>query len=537
MRAPLFPRRLLPAIAACALLVMPAAWSQATIDTAAGPVAASPAAAARPNIVLISLDDLNDWIGPLRGHPQARTPNIDRFAQRAVNFARTYTASPSCNPSRTALLSGRAPYRTGMYSNYQSWRQVLPDEVMLPEYFRKAGYWTGGAGKIFHNNQPDPRSWHEFYPSLTQQMPKYQQPKQDGSVTASMSDDPATPINMPMFENMYTAFDWGPMDVPTEETGDYTSLRWAIDKLDALPTGQPFLLALGVYRPHNPWYVPRKYFDMFPLETVQLPPTLENDLDDIPERGWELAHRGGNYHKHVTESHNERQVVQAYLASIAYADDLFGQMIDAIDASPHAGNTIIVLFSDHGWGFGQKQHWRKFALWENILRTVMMVDVPPGASATLPAGSVRGGRVDSLTSLMDLFPTLTQLAGLPAKPGMDGHSLVPLLADPMAKWDYPAISTYDYNEFSIRSGSLHYIRYIDGSEEFYDLATDPLEWHNRADDPRAAADKARLAAMIPTDAAPLGPLVKLMPHHIPPFASVEEYRAYKARTPREKPAP
>lgn len=487
------------------------------LPAGSGTAASDGQARQRPNVVLISIDDLNDWIGPLRGHPQVRTPNLDRFAQRAVNFARTYTASPSCNPSRTALLSGRAPYHTGMYSNYQGWRQVLPDEVMLPEYFRKAGYWTGGAGKMFHNNQPDVRSWMEYYPALDQQMPKYHQPNPRGTV------------NMPVFEDMYLAFDWAPLDVPDEETGDYKSVQWAIDKLAQLPRDEPFFLGVGIYRPHNPWYVPREYFDMFPLDQVQLPPVLENDLDDVPERGRELASRGGDYHRHVTESGNAKHVVQAYLASIAYADMLFGRMIDAIDRSPQADNTIIVLFSDHGWGFGQKQHWRKFALWENIVRTVMMIDVPEGVSAALPQGSAPGGRVESLVSLLDIFPTLTELAALPPKPGMDGRSLVPLLADPLRPWDHPAISTYDFGEFSIRSGNLHYIRYIDGSEEFYDLSTDPLEWHNLANDPRAAADKARLAAMIPADPAPLGPLIELQPHHIPPFASPEEYRAYKAR--------
>ena len=477
----------------------------------------------QPNVILISIDDLNEWIGPLRGHPQVRTPNIDRFAQRSVNFARAYTSSPACNPSRTALLSGRPAYRTGMYSNYQNWRQVLPDEVMLPEYFRKAGYWTGGTGKIFHNNQPDVRSWMEFYPAIDQQMQAEPRPNPKG-----------TTANMPPFKNMYMAFDWAQLDEPIENTGDYKSVHWAIDKLDQLPSDKPFFLGVGIYRPHNPWYVPREFFDMFPLDQVQLPPILENDLDDVPERGRDLAHRGGNYHKHVTESGNNRQVVQAYLASIAYADTLFGQMLDAIDKSAHADKTIIVLFSDHGWGFGQKQHWRKFALWENIIHTVMMMEVPAGVSAALPNGSAKGGRVESPTSLIDIFPTLTELTALPAKEGVTGHSLVPLLENPMRKWDYPAISTYDYSEFSIRSGALHYIRYIDGSEEFYNLAVDPLEWRNLANVASMAEEKARVAAMVPTDLAPLGPTIPLEAHNIPPFASVEDYRAYKAQEEKER---
>ena len=468
----------------------------------------------RPNVLFISVDDLNDWIEPLGGHPQARTPNLNRLANQAVTFTNAYTASPACNPSRTAMLTGRHSYRTGMYSNYQYWREVLPDEVTLPRYFSMNGYWSGGAGKIFHNDQPDPDSWDDYFPSKEKHMPDYFRPDPDGTV------------NMPAFENMYGDFDWSPIDMEDEETGDFQSVDWVIRQLER-EHDRPFFLAAGIYRPHVPWYVPRKYFDMFPLESVELPRILESDLEDIGERGRDLAYRGGNYHRHILEAGQWRKAVQGYLASIAYADAMVGRLLDALEASPHADNTIVVLWSDHGWQLGEKQHWRKFALWDNVARVVLMIRSPEGIGA-LPGGSADGGRSPGITSLMDVFPTLVDLAGLPEKDGLDGRSLVPLLKNPAAEWDHHAITTYDFSEYSIRTERWRYIRYIDGSEELYDHHNDPEEWTNLAADPGFAAVKNEMAARIPRNPAPLvATSYKLSPHHVPPFRSEQHYLEWK----------
>ncbi|MEE9473260.1 MAG: sulfatase, partial [Acidimicrobiia bacterium] len=317
-----------------------------------------PKAVTQPNILFISVDDLNDWIEPLGGHPQARTPNLNRLAEQAVTFTNAYTASPACNPSRTAMLTGMHTYRSGMYSNYQYWREVLPNAVTLPQYFSQNGYRSAGAGKIFHNDQPDPQSWDDYFPSKEKHMPDYFRPVPGGTV------------NMPAFENMYGDFDWSPIDIPDEETGDFQSVDWIISQLQR-EHDRPFFLAAGIYRPHVPWYVPSKYFEMFPLESVTLPLVLENDLEDIGERGHDLAYRGGNYHRHVVEAGQWERAVQGYLASTAYADAMVGRLLDALDASPYADNTIVLLWSDHGWQLGEKEHWRKFALWENVAKTVM----------------------------------------------------------------------------------------------------------------------------------------------------------------------
>lgn len=466
-----------------------------------------------PNVLFISIDDLNDWVEPLGGHPQAETPNLSRLAAEGVNFAHAYTASPACNPSRMALLSGRHTYRTGMYSNYQDWKVVMPDVVTLPQFFSARGYWAGGAGKIFHNGQPYPEAWDEYFPSKEKHMPDYFYPS------------PGETVNMPAFEHMYGDFDWAPLDLPVEETGDYRSVSWALDQL-ARDRDKPFFLAVGIYRPHVPWYVPKEFFDKHPLESVRLPEVADNDLEDVPGRGRNIASRAGNYHKHVVEAGKWQEAVQGYLASISYADAMLGRLLDGLEQSAYADNTIVVLWSDHGWQLGEKQHWRKFALWENVARVVLMMRVPAGLSEALPEGTPRGGQVERIVSLVDIFPTLADLAGIPAPGYLDGNSLVPLLENPGTEWEYPAITTYDYDEFSVRTENFRYIRYIDGGEELYDHRNDPEEWINRAYDPEYAATKAEMAALIPKDAVPLGPTIELMPHHTPPFGSAEQYREY-----------
>ncbi len=467
-------------------------------------------AAGRPNVLFISVDDLNDWIEPLGGHPQARTPNISRLAAQGALFTRAYTPSPSCNPGRTALLTGQHTYTTGMYSNYQYWREVVPEAVTLPDYFHRNGYWTAGSGKIFHNGQPDPGAWDDYFPALDRQM------------TGSPRPDGTGPVNMPVFPEMYGAFDWAPVDVADEQMGDHRSVSWVIEQIEQ-DHDRPFFLAAGIYRPHLPWYVPRKYFDLFPLDEIVLPELLEDDLEDVPARAHEIAYRGGGYHEHVVEADQWAEAVQGYLASIAYADAEVGRLLDALDASAHADNTIVVLWSDHGWQFGEKEHWRKFALWENLARVVMVWRVPPGTPG-LAVGTTSGSVSGRTVSLLDMYPTLLELTGVPTRSGLDGVSLVPLLRDPDSAWDRPVITTYQFSEYSIRDERYRYIRYIDGSEELYDHDVDPHEWTNLADDPKHAAAKARLAGLLPTSPAPfVDTNYPLQSHHVAPLRSLEGY--------------
>jgi len=464
----------------------------------------------KPNVLFISIDDLNDWIEPLGGHPQARTPNLARFAREGVTFTHAYCSSPACNPSRTAIMTGLAPYRSGVYSNYQDWREIITDYTSLGAYFRQHGYYATGAGKIFHYHMIDPNCWDDYWPSIEKEMPdEYLPPGK-------------RPINMPEFENMYKMFDWAPLDIDDPVMGDYKSVTYVRKQLRR-QHDKPFFLACGIYRPHLPWYVPRKYFDMFPLESVKLPRILENDLDDLNERAIDIAHRGGNYHRHVVQAGQWKNAVQGYLASIAFADAMLGKILDALEESPYADNTIVIIWSDHGWQLGEKEHWRKFALWENVLRSVLMIKVPKGASG-LPNGTPKGTRCERIVSLQDIYPTLLELCGLPPRPDIDGRSLVPLLKNSESPWPYPAISTYDFSEFSIRTERWRYTVYIDDSEELYDHSQDPEEWTNLANIPKYDNIKQTLRQYIPKNPAPLVKTsLKLQPHHIPPFKSKEEY--------------
>ena len=467
----------------------------------------------RPNILFISLDDLNDWTGFMGGHPQASTPYLDAFAEESMTFMNNYCTSPGCNPSRSTLMTGLHTYTSGMYSNYQDWRKVpkMAKAKTIGHYLRDQGYYSTGAGKIFHYAQVDTNCWDAYYPSQKNNMPADFLP-------------PDRPVNMKSFKYMYGMFDWAPLEVDEAVLGDVKTVNYVIEQLQT-EHDRPFFLAAGIYRPHVPWYVPVEYYDRFPLDSVELPAVIPNDLEDLGDRAREMIRRGGNYHKHVAEADLWKEAVQGYLASIAFADDMVGRLLDALKNSAYADNTIVMIWSDHGWQLGEKQHWRKFALWENLIRTVLMIQVPSDCSPALNEGTDQGARSSSLTSLLDLYPTIVELCGVP-KPGhLDGQSLVPLMRDPLHHIDRAIISTYDFGDYSVRQGKWHYIKYIDDSEELYDLSQDPNEWYNLGNQPAFDSIKALLGASLPTDPEPLveASLITLMEHHIPPIKSREFY--------------
>ncbi|MGE3806826.1 MAG: sulfatase [Gemmataceae bacterium] len=430
----------------------------------------------KPNVLFIAVDDLNDWIGVLGGHPQARTPNIDRLAARGTLFAHAYCAAPACNPSRAALMTGIRPSSSGVYHNDKPWRRGLPDAVTLPQYFMKHGYTALGSGKIYHGSFPDPESWDEYYPSKTKQKPADPLPK-------------VVPANgIPRTAH----FDWGPVDVDDAKMGDAQVADYIVEQLGK-KHAKPFFMACGFYRPHLPWHVPRKYFDQFPLDKIQLPKTLEKDLEDVPAAGVKMARPQGD-HATVLKYNQWKQAVQGYLASIAFVDGQIGRVLDALDKSPEAKNTIVVFWTDHGWHLGEKEHWRKFALWEEATRTPLIMIVP---GLTRP-----DTRCDAPVSLVDIYPTLVDVCGLPARKELEGVSLKPMLEDPKAKWERPALTTHGRNHHALRSARYRYIRYADGSEELYDHQQDPMEWKNLAGDPKLAAVKKDLARWLPEKNVP-----------------------------------
>jgi arylsulfatase A-like enzyme len=435
-----------------------------------------------PNVLFIAIDDLNDWTGLLRGHPQARTPNIDRLAKRGVLFTNAHCAAPACNPSRAALMTGVPPFRSGVYHNPQPWRKALPNAVTIPQYFTRHGYWSAGSGKIFHGGFPDPASWDAYWPSKTR--PQFNDPRPPKANINGLGKG---------------HFDWGPVDVADAAMGDAKTVDWICQQLGR-QHDKPIFLACGLYRPHLPWYVPRKYFDMFPVDSIELPKVLANDLDDIPPTGVAIAKPKGD-HAAVVRHGQWKLAVQGYLASIAFADTQVGRVIDALDQSPNRSTTIVVLWTDHGWHLGEKEHWRKFALWEEATRTPLIMIVPPATSKVVPNGTPIGVECGVPVSLMDLYPTLVELCSLPQRPDIAGRSLVPLLVDPTTRWDRAVVTTFGRGNHAVRGYRWRYIRYKDGRQELYDHQADPSEWHNLADSDTHRDVIERLAKYLPKDEA------------------------------------
>ncbi len=444
---------------------------------------------ARFDILFIAIDDLNDWVGYLGGHPQAQTPNIDRLAARGMAFLNAQSPSDICHASRTAILTGLRPSTSGIYGNGPDWRnqEIFRDKPTLPRFFRDNGYATHGAGKIFHAQTftangfagfNDTTAWEDFFPSLDRQLP-----------------DEFGPFEIPANGNSWgRSFDWAPLVAEDYALGDGQVTNWVADRIREAGDG-PRFNAAGIYRPHQPWYVPERYFEQFPLDQIVLPPHIEGDLDDVPEAARPGAFNSLANHTWILEEESRwREGVRAYLASVAYADAMVGRLLDALDASGRAERTIVVLWGDHGFHLGEKERWQKYTLWGESLHVPFVVVAPgvtqPGTTSSAPV------------SLMDIYPTLAELAGLAAPAHVEGRSLVPLLEDPSIPWDHPTLSTYGFGNHAIVSDRYKYIRYNDASEELYDLVEDPNEWTNLAGSEGLEAITAALATHLPAVQAP-----------------------------------
>ena len=437
---------------------------------------------ARPNVLFIAVDDLRDWVGHLSGHPNAKTPNIDRLAKRGVSFTRAYCSAPLCNPSRISLLTGVAPSKSGVYGNGEKLRKKLPDAVTLMQHFRASGYSVRGAGKIFHGTSAyDMDSWDIFF-------------KSSGSKKHRVKRDSSLPKS--------AWVPWGALVCSDDEMLDGINAKWIITELKK-PQEKPFFLAYGLTKPHLTWSVPQKYFDLHPLEGIKLPPTKKGDLDDLPAFGKKLARevydpsgerdfavKPKGDHANVIANNQWLKAVQAYLATISFADAQIGRVLDALDRSGHADNTIVVLWGDHGWHLGEKDHWRKHALWDVSTRTPLIFSAPRGVA--------KDKLCQRPVSLIDIYPTLIDLCGLPKRRGLDGQSLKSLLENPERKWDRPVVITYGLNNHAVQTERWRYIRYRDGGQELYDHERDPNEWTNLASIPKYSPQKTKLAKWLPS---------------------------------------
>jgi len=434
------------------------------------------AAAEKPNVLLIVIDDLNDWVGCLDGHPQARTPHIDALAKRGTLFTNAHCQAPICNPSRTSVMLGLRPSTTGIYLNRPWFRstQRNRDRVALPQYFAKHGYKTLTAGKIYHGSRVDKASFEVVGPRPGQRLKIDKRLVEIGPTRSGL-------------------WDWGPQQYAEEKFGDAVVASWAARQLQA-EHEEPFFLAVGLYRPHVPWYAPPRFFDARPQADVQLPEVSNDDRDDLPKAAVELtANPTPPPHDWFVEHGQWTAAVQAFLASSSFTDAQVGRIIAALDDGPHANNTIVVLFSDHGFHLGEKQRWAKQSLWERSTRVPFIVCLPD---------QDEGQRCSQPVELLSIYPTLVELCGLPPREELEGVSIAPLLADPAAQWQHPAITTYHANNHAVRSQRYRYIRYADGSEELYDHRSDPREWHNLAGDAQYADIIAAHAKRLPSTNVP-----------------------------------
>ena len=431
----------------------------------------------RPNVLLVAIDDLNDWVRFLGGHPDTKTPNMDRLASRGVLFDNAHCQGPICNPSRTSLMYGLRPSTTGIYMNRPTPWQVpaFGRRVSMPRHFAAHGYKTLTTGKIYHGSGLPKNDFEVVGPRHSQRIKLDQQIQQ----------------NLP--KGGAGLWDFGPQAYEEAKFIDHVDATWAAERLRE-PHDRPFVMAVGFYRPHVPFYAPERIFHDVPRNTVTLPPVKDDDRDDLPESAKTLTTIGSPPpHRWFVENKKWKEAVQAYLACIRWTDEQVGRVLDALDSGPYADNTLVVLYSDHGFHLGEKQRWAKFSLWERSTHVPLIVAGP---------GIAGGKRCHRPVELLSIYPTLIDLCGLEARADLDGTSLGPLLDNPDAPWAPPAITTLGLNNHAIRTERWRYIRYADGAEELYDHASDPNEWRNLAGDPQHADLKARLARWLPKTNVP-----------------------------------
>ena len=440
----------------------------------------------KPNILFIAVDDMNDWVGYLNGHEgmKIHTPNIDKLARNSMVFTNAHTPSPACAPARAAILSGVHHARSGIQNTHwgdgPKWRKFpqLKNVETLEQFFKNRGYKTLGAGKIYHSQAPpwtptsqvEPENWDFYYPSPYISHP-YQIRAPEEVIYPKEVDNKSRPGEHDG-SGKSSWWTWGPLAVEDQKMADYHIVDWANHQLKA-DHKKPFFLAVGTWKPHDPWEVPQKYFDLYPLQDIVLPLHKDNDLKDAFDHGRRWIQEW------VVKNKQWKKVVQSYAAAITFSDAMIGRLLDQLKESKYADNTIIVLWSDHGMHMGEKENIEKFTLWERSTRVPLIISYP----GVIPAQT----SCDQPVSLMDIYPTLVELTGFEKPSHLDGQSLVPQIKNPNAS-KTPVISSYQFTwtdkpfaGHAVRSKNYRYIYYPDiGLEELYDHQTDPNEWHNIA---------------------------------------------------------
>lgn len=421
----------------------------------------------KPNVLFLIVDDMNDY-GFYETVPQIKMPYLDKFKESAVVFENANCGSPVCTPSRAAVFSGLFPHNTGAYFNgCDPWNksEKLMDQETLPEMFKRNGYETFGRGKLYHAKLSPGRIEQNF-----DNRPIY------GGGFGPFPDE----------EHQIKGKFWGIQAFPDSIFPDVNNANAAIEFLEQ-EHDKPFFLALGLWRPHTPFTCPQRFYNMYDIDNIELPKGYdENDLSDIPEIAKELLDPFGRFNPENKQEWKE--LIRAYYACTSFADWSVGRVIEALDKSKYAENTIVVFWSDNGYHCGEKNHWEKNTLWEQAAKTPMAIRVPNAAG--------NGLHCFAPVSSVDLYPTLTELCRLNQQSKTDGTSLVPLLQDVETEWQ-PAITTFGEGFVSVRDKRFRYIRYADGSEELYDHFNDPFELKNIADIKEFGKAKADLAKYVP----------------------------------------
>lgn len=429
-----------------------------------------------PNVLMICVDDLNDYIGGM-GHPDAITPNMDRLIRRGVLFTNAQCQSPLCGPSRAAIMTGLRPSTTGIYgllkdNAVKNSNEATRNNIFLHQYFKDKGYYTMGIGKIFHESTPD---------GLLDE--------NGGREKGIVGPFPPQKMNYLLGR---TDSDWGAFPENDEQMPDYRTAQWAIERLNR-KYDHPFFLTVGFFRPHVPWHVPQKWFDLYDPEKLHKPPYSPADMEDLPPIALQIESSFMPSAEWAIANNQWSKALQGYLACISFVDHYIGEVLKALEAGPHARNTIVVLWSDHGYRMGEKNRFAKQHLWERATKAPLIFAGP---------GIPKNTKISTPVELFSVYPTLTDLCGLPPNPNLEARSIHPLLKDPKMNWDYPAITTWGRNNHGIRSRQYHYIHYEDGSEELYVIRDDPNEWKNVAAEPKYAGVKESLKQFLPqTNAA------------------------------------
>lgn len=484
----------------CAFLVI----LLSVLDAAAAHRAAEPAG--KYNVLLLVADDLNCSLG-CYGQPLMKTPNLDRLAARGVRFDRAYCQFPLCNPSRASFLTGLRPDTHRAFVNYVHFREAVPDAVTLPQTFKNAGYFTARVGKLFHYGVPlqigtdgldDAPSWTRVI------NPRGRDVADEDKITTLRPDQKGA-------ARFGAVLSWLAADGPDTEQTDGIGATEAIQLLEQ-NRDRRFFLGFGCFRPHTPYVAPKKYFDLYPLDRIELPTVPSNVKDLYPAPALTTKPEEA-----AMTDPQRRQAIQAYCASVTFMDAQVGRVLDALERLHLTDQTIIVFLSDHGYHLGDRGLWQKQTLFEEAARVPLLIAVPGNAN--------RGQTCARIAELVDLHATLADLCGLPVPAAQEGKSLKPLLEDPKAAWDKPAftqqirglsVGTADaalnkgkkgFFGRSVRTERWRYTEWEEGKQgvELYDHNVDPREQKNLAQDPTHAATVRQLQTLVRSGGRPRKP--------------------------------